>query len=65
MNDRLRLAAGRSIGSDPVEGACKNLTGRRLKQTGAKWKRDRVNRMAPLCAVLYGDQWKGYWKTAR
>jgi len=29
-----RLATGRSIGSGQIEGACKNMVGRRLKQTG-------------------------------
>jgi hypothetical protein len=61
---RERLAEGSSIGSGQVEGACKNLIGRRLKQVGAKWRVRRVNRMATLCAVLYGGQWKLYWKTA-
>jgi hypothetical protein len=64
MNYRERLAEGRSIGSGQIEGACKNLIGKRLKQTGAKWDRERVNRMASLCAVLYGEQWNDYWKTA-
>jgi hypothetical protein len=57
-----RLAAGRSIGSGQVEGACKNLVGRRLKQTGACWRLEQANRMATLCAVLYSDQWKHCWK---
>ncbi len=30
----LRLSKGQSIGSGQIEGACKNLVGRRLKQTG-------------------------------
>jgi hypothetical protein len=64
MNYRQRLAEGLSIGSGQVEGACKNLIGARLKQTGAKWRRDRVDRMAKLCAVLYGEQWKDYWNSA-
>lgn len=58
---RERLAAGLAIGSGQVEGACKNLIGKRLKQTGARWRVRRVNRMATLCAVLYGDQWEKYW----
>ncbi len=62
---RERLAAGQSLGSGLVEGACKNLIGRRLKQTGARWRVRRVNRMATLCAVLYGDQWNLYWNTAK
>jgi len=61
---RDRLLEGRSIGSGQVEGACKNLIGRRLKQTAAKWRVRRVNRMATLCAVLYSNQWNLYWNTA-
>jgi hypothetical protein len=57
-----RLAAGRSIGSGQVEGACKNLVGRRLKQTGACWRLERANKMALLCALLYSNQWKQCWK---
>jgi hypothetical protein len=33
-----RLASGQSIGSGLVEGACKQVIGRRLKQTGARWR---------------------------
>ena len=64
LNYRERLAAGLSIGSGQVEGACKNLIGARLKQTGAKWKRERVDRMGIICSIYYGDQWNDYWKTA-
>jgi len=59
-----RLAAGQSIGSGLVEGACKHVIGRRLKQTGARWKVRRVERMASLCAVLASNQWEAYWATA-
>jgi len=38
LHEAERLAAGRAIGSGLIEGACKNLVGRRLKQTGACWK---------------------------
>jgi hypothetical protein len=58
-----RLAEGRSIGSGQIEGACKNLIGRRLKQTGARWRVRRVNRMAGLCALMYSQQWNLYWNT--
>ena len=58
-----RLAQGRAIGSGQVEGACKNLIGRRLKQTGARWRFQRVNRMAGLCSVMYSKQWNAYWST--
>jgi hypothetical protein len=56
-----RLAEGRSIGSGLVEGSCKQVVGRRLKQTGARWKVRRVERMATLCAVQAGGQWDAYW----
>jgi hypothetical protein len=57
-----RLQSGRSIGSGQVEGACKNLVGRRLKQTGARWQIANANRMSAVCAILYTEQWKNYWK---
>jgi hypothetical protein len=56
-----RLSSGRSIGSGLIEGACKNLVGRRLKQTGACWNVSRANRIAVICATLYSNQWKQYW----
>jgi hypothetical protein len=56
-----RLAEGQSIGSGLVEGACKQGIGRRMKQTGARWRVRRANRMATLCCTLHGDTWKTYW----
>jgi hypothetical protein len=60
-----RLLEGRAIGSGQVEGVCKNLIGKRLKQTWAKWKPDRLDRMAVICSIRYSDQWKNYWKSAK
>ena len=62
---RERLWEGRAIGSDQVEGACKSMIGRRLKQTGARWKVRHLNRMTTLCALRYGNAWNHYWKTAK
>lgn len=56
-----RLACGQSIGSGLVEGACKQVIGRRMKQTGARWRVRRANRMATLCCTLHGDTWGAYW----
>ena len=56
-----RLYTGQSIGSGMVEGAAKNLIGRRLKQTGARWRVENVNQMAALCCLTYSDQWEPYW----
>jgi hypothetical protein len=49
------------MGSGLIEGACKNLVGRRLKQTGACGRKERVNKIAVLAALLYSDQWKHVW----
>ena len=59
-----RLAEGRVIGSGLVEGSCKQVVCRRLKQTGARWRVRRVERMATLCAVQASQQWDAYWKGA-
>jgi hypothetical protein len=59
-----RLRRGQSIGSGLVEGACKQVIGRRLKQTGARWKVRRVERMATLCAIQASEQWDAYWQHA-
>jgi hypothetical protein len=56
-----RLYTGQSIGSGMVEGAAKNLIGRRLKQTGARWEVGNVNKMAQLCCLTYSDHWDLYW----
>jgi hypothetical protein len=64
MNDAHRLATGRSIGSGMVEGAAKLLIGRRLKQTGARWKVVNVPAMGELCSITYSSCWSAYWEAA-
>ena len=64
LNYRLRLHQGRSIGSGMVEGAAKNLVGKRLKQTGARWKMANANKMAELCCLNYSSLWANYWAAA-
>lgn len=61
LNYPQRLNEGRAIGSGQAEGACKHMIGRRLKQTGARWRVRRVNRMAILCCLMYSDHWNAYW----
>jgi hypothetical protein len=61
---RERLLEGRAIGSGQVEGACKSMIGRRLKQTNARWDVERLNEMAVLCSVHYSDLWEKYWTQA-
>lgn len=59
---RQRLAEGRSIGSGMVEGACKTAIGKRLKQTGSRWRVRRLERIAALCCLVYSDLFEEYWK---
>jgi hypothetical protein len=59
---RERLAHGQSIGSGLIEGACKTVVGKRLKQTGARWRVRHAERLTALCGVLYGDHWDAYWQ---
>jgi hypothetical protein len=59
-----RLYTGQSIGSGMVEGAAKNLVGRRLKPTGARWRVENVNEMAELCCLTYSDHWGLYWASS-
>ncbi len=56
-----RLALGQSIGSGMVEGACKTVVGKRLKQTGAQWRLRQAERMVTLSGMLYSDLWDVYW----
>jgi hypothetical protein len=58
-----RLAKGQSIGSGPIEGACKYVIGRRLKRTGGRWRRDHAVRMGNLCSTHYAGDWSHYWQT--
>lgn len=34
---------------------------RRLTQIGVRWRVHRVNRMAALASLIYGDFWSKYW----
>jgi hypothetical protein len=58
---RERLARGQSIGSGMIESACKTVVGKRLKQTGARWRVRHAERMTALCGVLYRDHWDAFW----
>ncbi len=61
MNDAHRLNTGRSIGSGMVEGAAKNLIGKRLKQRGARWVVGNADAMATLCSLSDSDHWDLDW----
>ena len=61
LNYALRLKRGQSIGTGMVEGAAKNLIGRRLKANNAEWRLENVEKMAGLCSALYSDCWDPFW----
>jgi hypothetical protein len=64
LNYALRLRQGEPIGSGLIEGACKQMIGRRMKQTGAQWDVDNANRMALLCSLAYADALPLYFTPA-
>jgi hypothetical protein len=64
LNYRLRLHQGRSIGSGMIEGAAKNMIGKRMKQTVARWNVDNANKLARLCCLNYAGLWSEYWMAA-
>ena len=61
LNYAHRLHTGRSIGSGMVEDAAKNLIGKRMKQTEARWVVGNADAMARLCCLSYSDHWDLSW----
>jgi hypothetical protein len=59
----LRLRRGQTIGSGLIEGAAKNLIGRRLKANNARWVPENVNRIAGVCCAIYSAAWDAYWES--
>ena len=64
MNYAARLRQGRSIGSGLIEGTIKQMLGRRLKQTGARWKTEHVAPFVELVALNVSPEWDSYWAAA-
>lgn len=60
-----RLRRSPSIGSGMVEGACKTVVGKRLKQSGARWRVRHAERMMALGGLLYCDLWDEHWTPNR
>jgi hypothetical protein len=60
------VAKGWSIGSGPVESACKTVIGQRMKGAGMRWGEDGAYRVGHLRALFKsGDrQWDAYWHPA-
>lgn len=58
---RTRLGEGLPIGSGLVEGTCKNMIGKRLKQNSPRWRIRRAENMAALRCLHYSELWDAYW----
>jgi hypothetical protein len=54
---------GYDIGSGSVEGACKNMVGKRLKQSGMIWTRLGSSSVLALRACWLNDEWEQLWRT--
>jgi len=57
------LANGWQIGSGPVEAACKNVVGQRLKGSGMRWSETGADAVCHLRALYCSepDQWEAFW----
>jgi hypothetical protein len=54
-------AKGYDIGSGAVEGACKNLVGKRLKQSGMRWTRCGSSSTLALRITWLNEGWEELW----
>lgn len=63
MNYADRLRRGLPIGSGQIEGACKNVVGRRLKLNCARWRPERARHLAALPSLQYSELWQTYWSS--
>jgi hypothetical protein len=54
---------GYDIGSGAVEGACKNVVGKRLKQSGMIWTRLGSSSVLALRITWLNGRWEQLWKT--
>lgn len=55
-------AKGYDIGSGAVEGACKNVVGKRLKQSGMIWTRTGSSSVLALRITWLNDRWEHLWE---
>ena len=55
-------AKGYDIGSGAVEGACKNVVGKRLKQSGMIWTRLGSSSVLALRISWLNDEWEQLWQ---
>ncbi len=56
-------AKGYDIGSGAVEGACKHVVGKRLKQSGMIWSRAGSSAILALRITWLNDKWEQLWQS--
>ncbi len=56
-------AAGRKIGSGPIESACKQLVTARLKQAGMRWTVDGAEQTLALRCCWLNRDWDAFWQS--
>ncbi len=56
---------GYPIGSGPVESACKNLAGSRLKRGGMRWSQEGAQAVLNLRSELLSGRWDEAWQRLR
>lgn len=56
---------GYPLGSGPVESACKNLVGARLKRGGMRWSDEGAQAVLNLRAELLSNRWDEAWQRLR
>jgi hypothetical protein len=63
LDEQVRRHRGYKIGSGEVEGACKHLVGRRLKQSGMIWSRKGSSAILALRIAWLNQEWDALWKS--
>ena len=59
------LEKGLPIGSGLIEGAHRHVLQKRLKLSGAWWKRNNLKHMVALRIVRANKQWDDYWESVK
>jgi hypothetical protein len=64
MNYATFKKSGLFVGSGVVEAACKNVIGKRLKQSGMRWSIDGANAIAALRCAILSHSFDSFWSHA-
>lgn len=56
-------ARGLFVGSGVIEAGCKTVIGKRLKQSGMRWKIESANNITALRCLFLSDRWDDFWES--